>query len=235
MSASEQLAAATADQTSATTATSASMEELARTSTAIAETLAHVANQTITTSENLKRAQIDAQASRTRTLALAERVHDINQILVLINEIADQTNLLALNAAIEAARAGDAGRGFAVVADEVRRLAERSKSSAAQITSLIGGAESESNANVLASEQGAKRMQDSLNLFADVVEASDNVKRLTQQQLGATEQVVEALERISVGSRQVSETAQNISTAAASNAELASEMESMSRNGSRPN
>jgi methyl-accepting chemotaxis protein len=70
--------------------------------------------------------------------------------------------------------------------------------------------------------------------LASVVEASDKVKLLTQEQGTATAQVVEALERIAVGSRQVSETAQNISTAAASNAELASEMESMSRNGRRP-
>ena len=230
---SDQLAAATAEQKSATTETSASMKELARTSTEIADTLAHVASQTIETRENLERAQMDTQASGTRTLALAARVHDINQILALINEVADQTNLLALNAAIEAARAGDAGRGFAVVADEVRRLAERSKSSAAKIADIIGSAEAESNATVLAMEQSAKQMQHSLTLLAGVVAASDRVKLITQQQRTATEQVVEALGRITVGSRQVSDTAQEISTAAASHAALAFEMENMSRSGTR--
>jgi methyl-accepting chemotaxis protein len=211
------------------------MEELARTTGAIADTLAKVATQTIETRENLERAQLATQASGTRTRALAQRVHEINQILALINEVADQTSLLALNAAIEAARAGEAGRGFAVVADEVRRLAERSKSSAASIAAIIGGAEAESNATVMAMEQTSKQMLQSLTLLASVVEASDKVKLLTQEQGTATAQVVEALERIAVGSRQVSETAQKISTAAASNAELASEMESMSRNGRRPN
>jgi methyl-accepting chemotaxis protein len=233
VSASEQLAAATAEQTSATTATSASMEELARTTTAIADTLARVAIQTIETREKLERAQIATQASGTRTLALAERVHDINQILALINQIADQTNLLALNAAIEAARAGDAGRGFAVVADEVRRLAERSKSSAGNIAAIIGDAESESNATVMAMEETVKQMQQSLSLLASVVDASDKVKLLTEQQGTATSQVVEALDRIAVGSRQVSDAAQKISTAAGSNAALASEMEAMSRNRAR--
>ncbi|MDQ6900475.1 MAG: methyl-accepting chemotaxis protein [Candidatus Dormibacteraeota bacterium] len=230
-SASEQLAAATAEQTSATTATSVSMEEVARTSTAIADTLAQVANQAIETRDNLERAHVDTQASGTRTMALVARVHDINQILALINEVADQTNLLALNAAIEAARAGDAGRGFAVVADEVRRLAERSKSSAAKIASIIGGAEAESGATVMAMERSAKQMQQSLTLLASVVEASDHAKLITQQQRTATGQVVDALERITVGSRQVSDTARDISTAAAGNAALASEMEKMSRNG----
>jgi len=230
--AADQLAAATAEQTSAATETSASMEELARTSIAIAETLERVAAQVQETRDNLQQAQTDTQTSGERTLALAERVGDINQILALINEIADQTNLLALNAAIEAARAGDSGRGFAVVADEVRRLAERSKTSAAKIASIIQGAQSESNATVMAMEQSAKQMLQGLTLLAGVVEASDQVKLITQQQRTATDQVVEAMEQITVGSRQVSMTAKEISAAAASHAGLAAAMERMSANGS---
>jgi methyl-accepting chemotaxis protein len=209
------------------------MDELARTSTAIADTLARVASQTIETRENLERAQVDTQASSTRTLALAERVHDINQILALINEVADQTNLLSLNAAIEAARAGEAGSAFGVVADEVRRLAERSKSSSAKIAAIIASAEAESTATIMAMERSANQMQHGLSLLASVVEASDHVKLITQQQRTATDQVVEALERITVGSRQVSKTAREISTAATSHAALAFEMENMSRNGTR--
>ena len=232
-SASEQLAAATAEQTSATTATAVSMDELARTSTTIADTLELVASQTIKTRENLELANVDTQASGSRAQALAARVHDITGILELINQVADQTNLLALNAAIEAARAGAAGRGFAVVADEVRRLAERSKSSAAKIASIMTGAEAESTATVMAMERSATQMKQSLSLLAGVVEASGQVKLITEQQRNTTEQVGEAIVRITVGSRQVSDTARKISTAAASHALLASEMEEMSRSGTR--
>ena len=234
-SASEQLAAATSEQTSATTATAASVDELARTSTTIADTLELVASQTIKTRENLELANVETQASGSRAQALAARIHDITGILELINQVADQTNLLALNAAIEAARAGDAGRGFAVVADEVRRLAERSKSSAAKIAAIMTGAEAESTATVMAMEHSASQMQQSLALLASVVEASGQVKLITDQQRNATEQVGEAIVRITVGSRQVSDAARKISTAAASHALLASEMEEMSRNGTRPN
>ena len=103
-------------------------------------------------------------------MALAERVNEIGAILTLINEIADQTNLLALNAAIEAGRAGEGGRGSAVVAEEVRRLAERSKSSAAEIALITEGVHAETNATVMAMEKGAEQMQRGLALLEDVAQ-----------------------------------------------------------------
>lgn len=66
-----------------------------------------------------------------------ESVKQIDEISSLINVISEQTNMLALNASIEASRAGEAGKGFAVVANQIRQLAERSKSSAANINKLI--------------------------------------------------------------------------------------------------
>ena len=217
----EQLASATFEQTTAATATSASMEELARSSTAVAETVDRVASQAAETQTNLELAQADLRTSGDRTLALAGRVNEIEGILEMINDIADQTNLLALNAAIEAARAGDAGRGFAVVADEVRRLAERSKAAAAQIARLVEGAQSESTETVMALEKGVKQMERGLAMMRAMSEVSGQVQLASQQQRSSTQEVVVAIEHIAEGSRSVAATAQEIASAAARQGELA--------------
>jgi methyl-accepting chemotaxis protein len=224
-SASRELASTTTQQGAAVTETSATMEELARTAGAISDTVERVANQLNEARDNLKRAQHDIATSGERTLALSGRVHDISNILGLINEIADQTNLLALNAAIEAARAGETGRGFAVVADEVRRLAERSKTSAAEIAAIVSAAEAENSSTVLAMEAGAKQVDRSLSLIEDVSVGGEQVRLTTQQQRAATEQVVTAMAQINEGSRQLSATAQQLAGSAESMSDLAADLE----------
>lgn len=62
---------------------------------------------------------------------------EIANIITIVQKIADQTNLLALNSSIEAARAGIHGSGFAIVSQEIGKLAEQTKQSITQITSLI--------------------------------------------------------------------------------------------------
>jgi methyl-accepting chemotaxis protein len=222
--AAEQLASATFEQTTAATATSASMDELSRSTLSIADTMGRVAIQAGEAQTNLELAQADLRASGDRTLALAGRVNEIQGILALINDIADQTNLLALNAAIEAARAGDSGRGFAVVADEVRRLAERSKSAASQIAKLVEGAQAQSSETVMGLSKSVQQMERGLALMNAMMQAGDQMSIAHQQQRSSTEQVVLAIEHIAEGSRSVAATAQEIASAAARQGALASEL-----------
>jgi len=226
---SDELAATTTQQSAAVTQATATTEELARASAAIADTVDEVARQTAETRDNLEQAEADITLSSERTLALAARVNDIDALRLLINDIADQTNLLALNAAIEAARAGEHGLGFAVVADEVRRLAERSKSSAGDIATIVTAVQGETNATVMAMEKGAKQMQQGLVLLAAVTDAAGQVRLTTQQQRSANTQVVETMEQLTDASRQVSATAQQIAAAAGSLADLAGNLENTAR------
>ena len=222
--AAEQLASATVEQTTAATMTSANMDALARTTTSIADAVDRVAAQAGEVRANLELAQTELRASGDRTMVLASRVNEIEGILGSINDIADQTNLLALNAAIEAARAGDAGRGFAVVADEVRRLAERSKTSAAQIAKLVEGAQAQSSETVMALEKGVKQMERGLAMMRAMAEVSNQVQLAAQQQRSSTEEVVKAIEHIAEGSRSVSHTAGEIAAAALSQGALAADL-----------
>jgi methyl-accepting chemotaxis protein len=231
--AAEQLASATFEQTTAATQTSSSMEELARSTVSIADTVDRVALQAGEVRANLELAQSDLRSSGDRTLALAGRVNEIEGILDLINDIADQTNLLALNAAIEAARAGDAGRGFAVVADEVRRLAERSKVAAGQIAKLVEGAQAQSSETVMALEKGVKQMERGLVMMQAMAELSGQVQLATQQQRAFTDEVVLAIEHIAEGSRSVATTAQDIAAAAARQGRLAADLASSGWEGER--
>jgi methyl-accepting chemotaxis protein len=215
---SEQLAAATAEQTLASAQTVVEVDELAERSASIAESVAEVVNQAVELRANIQRARTDLQASSDRTQANANRVTEIMGVLELLNDIADQTALLALNAAIEAARAGETGRGFAVVADEVRRLAERSKAAAAQITKLTEGAQITSGEAVAAIERRGRQLDGWMSMTEAMAEVSAKAQPAVHQQHIATDSIKLAVQLIADRSRAVSLAAQEVAATAASQA-----------------
>lgn len=126
---SEELSRGATDQAAATEEASASVEEMS------ANIKQSAANAQTTESIATKSAS-DARATGAAVAEAVTAMQTIADRIMIVQEIARQTDLLALNAAVEAARAGEHGRGFAVVAAEVRKLAERSQTAAAEISSL---------------------------------------------------------------------------------------------------
>ncbi|QIY78306.1 methyl-accepting chemotaxis protein [Chromobacterium violaceum] len=144
--------------------------------------------------------------------SLTKEVQQIGNIVTVIRDVADQTNLLALNAAIEAARAGETGRGFAVVADEVRKLAERTTTSAQEITKMIGSI-----------QQGVGQVVNSMGQSLDCVEGVS----------GTAEQASNSMREIETSADTIMRTIHSITGALteqrSTSLSLAQDMEKVSR------
>jgi len=178
---------------------------------------------------------------------LGERSKEIGQIIDTISGIAGQTNLLALNAAIEAARAGEQGRGFAVVAEEVRKLAEQSEESARQIAELITEIQTDTDAAVLAMNDGTREvnvgaevvntagtaLQEIVGLVNQVLEQGKGISQASSQMIGGSEQVVRSIRSVDKVSAGIAEQTQSVSAAtqeqSASMEEIAAASQSLAK------
>ncbi len=155
---------------------------------------------------------------------------NMRRILQLLGSIAGQTHLLSLNAAIEAAGAGQHGERFKVVAQEVKNLATRSSKANQEVINIIQEIESATRQAVVVAEEGYQKagemeqvvghagvviegmrevsiqsQQQAYTIKAAVQEVNvltQTIESATSQQRQASEQVLKALNGLSVVAQQ---------------------------------
>ena len=203
-SSAQSLSQGSSEQAASVEETSASLEQMNASITQNTE------NAKVTDGIATKAADEASEGGR----AVADTVSAMKEIadkIGIIEDIAYKTNLLALNAAIEAARAGEHGKGFAVVADEVRKLAERSQTSAQEISSQAVN-------SVKIAERAGK-------LLEEMVPSIQKTADLVQEITSASEEQSSGVGQINTAMEQLDKVAQQ---AAASSEELAATSEELS-------
>jgi methyl-accepting chemotaxis protein len=150
---------------------SANVKSSAAAADEMSGSIGEIGQQIGRTTEVVRAAVQEAQATNEQITRLAEAAQKIGDVVKLIRNIAGQTNLLALNATIEAARAGEAGRGFAVVAGEVKSLAVQTAKATEDIAKQILAVQASTTNAVEAISKFSERMRE-INAYASAVATS---------------------------------------------------------------
>lgn len=154
----------------------------------------HTSSQAISNGTEKTTAMMQELASSARILTQniellrekGERVIQETQhtdgILSFVSSVSQNSNLLGLNASIEAARAGEYGRGFAVVAQEIRKMADESATAVKNIKETLITIRQE---------------------VSEIMVSIDEVSRLGNQQLEASEEVAVDMESLIYTAREI--------------------------------
>lgn len=194
-----------------------------------AEEHAQAGHEAITeTVEQMNSIHSTANATAQIIKKLGQRTMEIEQIVVLIKNIADQTNLLALNASIEAARAGEHGFGFAVVAEEIRHLAEQSSTGVKEISGFIGEILAETQRAVKAMEHETEAAAQGKNIAARAGLAFEEILAGVKKVSREIKEISEATQEMAKGTQRVAEAAGNQNLSMGEIAQAAEQLSLMS-------
>ena len=220
-------------QNDATSAVAAAVEQMSVSINNISDSASHalaanresseLATQGVSVIQNAFDEMMKISGTVKDSAGVIERVgqqsNEISSIVSVIREVADQTNLLALNAAIEAARAGEQGRGFAVVADEVRKLAEKTTSSAVEITRMIKAIQDSSGHAVNNIHSVVDQMETTANYATTARDAIERIHSSSKQSEGFAQDIAAALGEQSQASHLIAQQVEGITRMSDENAQ----------------
>jgi methyl-accepting chemotaxis protein len=209
-SSSEELSQGATEQAASAEEASSSMEEMAA-------NIKQNADNATQTEKIARQSAADAERSGEAVGRAVEAMRTIAEKITIVQEIARQTDLLALNAAVEAARAGEHGKGFAVVASEVRKLAERSQTAAAEISTV-------SSKTVKVAQEAGEMLT---RLVPDIQKTAELVSEISaacrEQDIGA-DQINQAIQQLDKVTQQNASASEEMS---ATSEELAAQAEQL--------
>ena len=162
---------------------------------------------------------------------LAQRSHEIEELVDLISGIAKKSHLLALNATIEAHRTGESNR-FEVVAAEVKDLAESTAHSAEDISQRAEAIQQ-------SSDESSKAIQQLSDIVGEIRELTATNATAVEQQnatqhsisdstgslVGNSEGITQTMGDVAVGSVQITERAQSVRESAQQLSQLADKLQ----------
>ena len=227
LAATTQQAAGASEQSAAISQTTTTVDEvkvIAEQASARAQEVAGTSQRTVEVSRSGQKAVQDTIESMEQIkervegiaeniLALSEQTQQIGEIIATVNDIASQSNILALNASIEAARAGEHGKGFAVVAVEVRNLAEQSRQATTQVKTILSEIQRATNATVMATEEGTKKVDAGVQLAAQTRQALEQLSAVINESAQAATQMVAGGRQQVSGIEQIALAMRNINQA----------------------
>lgn len=157
--------------------------------------------------------------SEKKVASLGQQSEQISAIVETIGDISARTDMLALNASIEAVRAGQEGRGFAVVAEEVRKLAESTAAASRDIADLVAAIQNEAHDTVSAMTEECHQVQEEIlrvtragkaleeinRASVHAAEHSGKIARSAARQLQRTQEVVRAMQQVSIVAGRIGE------------------------------